>query len=57
MSVTAWSASLRGLESPPSSAPGDWNRPAIDVRHTVWDMQQPAPYVSEQPGSIPPSYI
>src|ERR1700733_1999820 len=45
MSVAAWAASIRGLESPPSSAPGDWNRPAIDVRHTVWDMKQASPSV------------
>ena len=45
MSVTAWAASIRGLESPPSSSPGDWNRPAIDVRHTVWDMKEAAPFV------------
>lgn len=52
MSVAAWAASIRGLESPPSSAPGDWNRPAIDVRHTVWDMQQSVPYVYHHSASL-----
>lgn len=44
--VAAWAASVRGLESPPSSAAGDWNRPALDVRQTVWDMRDQTPLVS-----------
>ncbi|KAF8319439.1 hypothetical protein DL93DRAFT_2164641 [Clavulina sp. PMI_390] len=44
MSVAAWAASVHGKDSPPSSAPGDWNRPALDIRHSVWDMKQASPF-------------
>jgi len=43
MNFDAWASSISYLESPPSSARGDWNLPSIDVRHTVWDMKQLSP--------------
>ncbi|KAF8328831.1 uncharacterized protein EI90DRAFT_1481129 [Cantharellus anzutake] len=49
--ANVWSNNLNGLPSPPSSASGGWDRPAVELSSSVFEVVKPTRYVNVE-GSI-----
>jgi len=49
--INVWSNTLYGLPSSPSSASGSWDRPAVELSSSVFEVVKPIRYVNVE-GSI-----